>query len=153
MRKMMFLMLGFIGASVSGFAQSALADNLVFGDSKSTLSDGEQIAYFANGNKKMTYNVVAGQISGAVSFNYEDGAIKETGMMSKGMKNGTWEKFNQEGKKISVASFNNDQKDGTWQIWDDNGTLRYQMQYNNGKKTGTWKIWDESGKLTEEKSY
>ncbi len=154
MKKVALLVLGFIGAlTTSSFAQSAMADNLVFGESKAAVSDGEKIAYFANGNKKMTYNVAAGQVTGLVTFNYENGAVKETGMMTKGMKNGTWEKFNQSGKKISIASFKNDQKDGVWQIWDDNGILRYQMQYDNGKKTGLWKIYDDKGTLVEEKTY
>ncbi|MFN3530396.1 MAG: toxin-antitoxin system YwqK family antitoxin [Bacteroidia bacterium] len=69
-----------------------------------------------------------------------------------GKKHGSWSNYDENGKLISTAHFNNGNKDGEWLVWDNQGNLRYKLTYKNGEAVGEWAMYDEHGKVKERKA-
>lgn len=92
-------------------------------------------------------------ITGKVIYTYQDGAVRETGFITKGKRNGAWMKWNETGHKIAEANYSVGKKDGKWIIWDDKGTKRYEMFYKNGERVNTWTIWNEDSSVQSSRQY
>jgi antitoxin component YwqK of YwqJK toxin-antitoxin module len=85
---------------------------------------------------------------------YENGKLKEIGLVSEGKRVGKWIYYSKNGIKLVECCFNDlGQKHGKWLIWDINSQLRAQMLYKNGIRKGKWEIYDEHGKLTIRRYY
>lgn len=61
-------------------------------------------------------------------------------------KTGLWESYNENGIKISEASFKNNKKHGFWKFWDtNNGKLTMVMEYKNGKRIKAFMYNEKEG--------
>ncbi|MGD2034886.1 MAG: DUF3352 domain-containing protein [Bacteroidales bacterium] len=54
---------------------------------------------------------------------YEDGAIKFSIDLKRGIKHGTYKEFHENGELKVKGKYRNDWKDGTWELYDDEGNL------------------------------
>ena len=117
-----------------------------------TAENDKMVAYYDNGAVKSSVTTAENNTIAKVDY-FDNGIVKEEGMLLNGKKEGKWMMYNADGSSASEAYFSNGEKNRAWKVWDANGKLRYEMFYIDGEKTGTWKIYDESGKLTQEKKY
>jgi antitoxin component YwqK of YwqJK toxin-antitoxin module len=60
----------------------------------------------------------------------------------------TLTKYNENGKIILIASYNNGIVDGAFKKFYENGILMEEGEYKMMKKVGLWKYYDETGNLT-----
>ena len=85
---------------------------------------------------------------------YENGELKEIGLVTEGKRVGRWIFYSEKGIKLAQCCFNNiGQKHGEWLIYDNNSKLRANMIYKNGIRKGKWEVYDEHGKLTIRRYY
>jgi antitoxin component YwqK of YwqJK toxin-antitoxin module len=112
-----------------------------------------------------------------------NGQYQSKGMIAKGLKEGTWNYWHENGDKkpdiyyvngektkkkfndmaISkvydngqaewTRSWKNDKEDGKWSEWYENGQLKLEGTYIEGKKVGKWSEWYENGQLFRERNY
>ena len=85
---------------------------------------------------------------------YENGKLKEIGLVSEGKRVGKWVFYSEKGIILAQCCFNKlGQKHGVWLVWDNNYKLRAKMIYKNGIRKGKWEVYDEHGKLTIRRYY
>ena len=85
---------------------------------------------------------------------YENGELKEIGLVIEGKRVGKWIFYSEKGIKLAQCCFNNlGQKHGVWLVWDNNSKLRAKMIYKNGIRKGKWEVYNEHGKLTIRRYY
>jgi antitoxin component YwqK of YwqJK toxin-antitoxin module len=95
----------------------------------------------------------SGAYSGLIASYHENGSIEESGELEKGVKVGTWVKYDDAGNKVGEIQYRNGLKHGVWRVWSSDGSLRVKLMYDRGKRVGTWQFFDEEGNLIKEKSY
>ena len=125
--------------------------------------DGNQVVSQDNTGNRIAYNINSpsssytvddeGRISGQYVKRFDNGQLKEFGVLDNGERNGIWMTWTDNGVKTSEAHYLQGKKNGVWYIWDKNGNIRYEMHYKDGNKVGTWKMWDANGNLVSQKSY
>ncbi|AOW22077.1 hypothetical protein LPB138_10125 [Urechidicola croceus] len=84
---------------------------------------------FAQVSVEPTYEKQGDIVS--VTTYYEDGSVKEQGFYKDKKLHGEWSKFNRNGDKIILASYDNGRKVGTW-MYVNNGVLT-QVDYQENK--------------------
>ena len=85
---------------------------------------------------------------------YENGKLKEIGLINEGKRVGKWIYYSKNGIILAECCFNNfGQKHGKWLIYDNNSKLRAKMIYKNGIRKGKWEVYDDHGKLTIRRYY
>lgn len=66
---------------------------------------------------------------------YENGNVEEIQFYSLDKERvGTWIRYSDIGKLVSVANFKRDKKDGEWKMFDENGKMITYIHYINGKR-------------------
>ena len=73
--------------------------------------------------------------------------LKETGNLKKGLKEGIWETFYENGKLETVGNYTDGEKKGEWKVYFDNGQLAGVGNYTstNFPTPGTWKFYTKEG--------
>ncbi len=94
-----------------------------------------------------------GSFTGNIVAYHPDGEIRETGVLKKGTKVGTWYSYDKNGNKVSKGFFKGGLKHGDWKIWDGDGNLRIEMSFDEGKRMGEWIFYDAEGKVLQSKTY
>lgn len=85
---------------------------------------------------------------------YPNGQIKLEGKLdSKGLKNGKWTSYFENGQKNSESVFKNGVNHGASMVWYPNGNVRYFGDYHNGERTGDWVFYNEKGEVIKTDSY
>lgn len=88
-----------------------------------------------------------GQLDG-LNVVFSNGKLREIGHWEKGLQNGLFESWTQEGILIDHGLFKDGQRDGeTIQYWADSGKLKIKANYRNGKLNGLVEQYYPSGKL------
>jgi len=81
---------------------------------------------------------------------YGNGAIKIKGLLVKGLRQGLWESFYENGVKWSESNYLFGIREGAYKIFYSNGKLKIHGAYKNEKKTGIWYFYNEEGKFEKE---
>ncbi len=84
---------------------------------------------------------------------YEDLALRATGRLVKGARDGYWVFYYPNGIKQAEATYSNGVENGIHSVYRENGIPYYRGPYSNGKRTGTWKIYDAEGNLSGTKNF
>lgn len=153
--KTLFLFISLL-LSVLTFSQT---DKLVVKDGlfysiNGEVADGKYTLTYPNGSIESVFELLNGKYHGKVSYFYLNGNIKEIGNFVRGERSGVWERWDENGKKIAEASYNElGQKDGKWFIWDSNGNKILSFEYKNGLPVGSWLSYDDNGNIINRKEY
>lgn len=91
--------------------------------------------------------------SASVQFFNIDGNLKSNGYMIGKNREGKWEYFFSNGKKLSEEFYANGKLDGVLKNYYNNGKLTEETYYKNGLKNGISKKYTENGILIEETTY
>jgi antitoxin component YwqK of YwqJK toxin-antitoxin module len=105
--------------------------------------------------------------SGSVFDFHENGTEKLNGRYRKGLKNGKWKWWNEDGGLDSTGSYRNGLMHGQWKFYFSNGNLRGKGQYRDGDggnpselsgiplngRYGKWTFWYENGQKRYERTY
>ncbi len=70
---------------------------------------------------------------------------KQRGKIVKGIREGTWVSYWDNGQLDYRGNYKNDKKEGTWVSYWDNGQLWDKGNIKNGKKEGRWVFYDSGG--------
>lgn len=84
---------------------------------------------------------------------YEKGNLWIEGPSKGTKRHGDWKAYNEEGKLISIGTFENDVKTGKKIVWHDNGQKYYEGQLDSGERVGLWKFYNMKGDLIKEIDY
>ncbi len=115
---------------------------------------GEWKYYHKNSDQLMTlenYNTL-GDLNGARTVFYENGAKAETLNYVNGKLEGKSNYYSLEGTLVKSYHYENDQLHGPSKHYDGSGELVLEGDYKRGKKTGIWKYYN-NGKLIDEKDF
>ena len=105
--------------------------------------------------------------TGKVLDFYENGQKKFDGNYRKGLMNGEWTyyhengKFHAQGRFIDGDGSNSSEssgipfngRTGRWSFWYENGKKKSEGTYNDGEIDGKWTEWFENGQLSEEETF
>ena len=105
--------------------------------------------------------------SGSVFDFHENGTEKLNGRYRKGLKNGKWKWWNEDGGLDSTGSYRNGLMYGQWKFYFSNGNLRGKVQYRDGDggnpselsgiplngRYGKWTLWYENGQKWNEVTF
>ncbi len=92
------------------------------------------VAYY-KGDEEMRYQ-----------FN-ENYTLNAKGMVKNGLKEGRWEFYYANGQKMLEATFNKGIENGAYNSYRDNGIPYFRGFYINGQRANVWEIYDEKGNL------
>jgi antitoxin component YwqK of YwqJK toxin-antitoxin module len=84
---------------------------------------------------------------------YKNGAVKMSGMMKAGKRDGLWKSWYDTGVPWSETTFKDGVKNGPTTTWYENGKMRYKGFYTNDTESGMWTYWGEDGKQQSSKDY
>jgi len=83
---------------------------------------------------------------------YDNGKIYETGYINdKGLKDGSWIGYYEDGSVWAKAAYYNGLKDGIWRVYKPDGELYSEVEYRRGKKL-CGRLY-ENGKVVEKKIF
>ncbi len=84
----------------------------------------------------------------ATAYIFEKGFITGQGVVDeKGLKQGYWKEFYNDGKLKAEGNYKDNIKNGEWKFYTENEKLKQQGKFNkNGFQTGAWKWFYEDGK-------
>lgn len=81
-------------------------------------------------------------------------AVKMQGPQDeKGIRNGRWKFFAENGVEMSMTEYKNGLKEGFTFVRFPNGAMRYNGEYHEDKQAGIWRYYDEQGKVIQEIDY
>ncbi len=92
--------------------------------------------------EKPTYKKVGDLVQ--VTYYYTNGVVKETGFFKANKLTGTWERFDEKGKKVAIAHYTDGRKTGKWFLWKNNSLK--EINYNNNALVSV-QTWKEDAKL------
>jgi len=72
---------------------------------------------------------------------------KQQGSFKKGIKDGAWVGYHNNGQLWNQGNYKNGVKEGAWVYYYENGQLEYKSNFKNGKKEGTWIRYWENGQI------
>jgi antitoxin component YwqK of YwqJK toxin-antitoxin module len=79
----------------------------------------------------------------AVCKRFEDGSLKETGLLKDGKLHGRWVQYSESGEAVVVAYYNEGKKTGNWLFLDNsNGEIKELEFVNNKVKTRRTFVFD-----------
>lgn len=81
---------------------------------------------------------------------YPNGIIKIKGDLVKGLRQGLWESYYENGVKWSESNYLFGLRNGTYKIFYPNGRLKIHGAYKNEKKSGIWYFYNEKGEFEKE---
>ncbi|HSD63478.1 MAG TPA: hypothetical protein VLB50_06750 [Ignavibacteriaceae bacterium] len=103
--------------------------------------------------QKVEYDVVKGIKDGNFNVFSEQGIKVISGEMRNNKNEGLWQYFYPGGQLESQGYFKNDNLNYKWYWYFPDGKLKTTGEYLNGKKYGKWTDYDESGKVISEEVY
>lgn len=73
------------------------------------------------------------------TYYFENGKVQQEGFFKNGKLEGIWTSFDENGNKLSVATYANGEKIGKWLFW--NGNKLNKVEYSNSRiaSVKTWK--------------
>lgn len=81
---------------------------------------------------------------------YPNGSIKIKGDLVKGLRQGLWESFFENGVKWSESTYLFGVREGAYKIFYPNGKLKIHGAYKNEIKSGIWYFYNENGQFEKE---
>ena len=94
-----------------------------------------------------------GKLNGNYTAYFKNGNIRRKGEYSKGMYNGKWEQWTEEGKKLYEVHYKNDTLCGSFAVWYPTGVLKQKGIYARNSKSGVWTEYDEAGMIIKRMNY
>jgi len=91
--------------------------------------------------------VVKGVPDGLWTGWYENGQKGFEGTFRNGLVNGKYTQWYNNGQKEGEGTFLNGRENGLWTYWYENGQKMEEGTYKDGKKDGLWTEWDENGQV------
>ena len=91
--------------------------------------------------------------SGPCIGKYSNGQKQYEGNFKKGVHDGKWFEYDQDGLKIFEANYKDGLFNGTGTFFYPYGQIKEQGSYKNGRKIGKWIEWDAYGKSSKERVY
>lgn len=73
------------------------------------------------------------QVVDKLTYFFKDGKIKAEGISIKGLMQGEWKFYRENGQLWQVGNFKNDMKNGTWLRYDKNDKLEYEETFKDNK--------------------
>jgi antitoxin component YwqK of YwqJK toxin-antitoxin module len=117
------------------------------------LFEGEWKYYHANSKEIMTLeNYKDGKLEGIRSVFYPNTKIAEETHYQKGIKEGPYKKYTENGILLEETVYKKGEFDGITTYKDPNDKIVAKGLYKNGLKVGIWQFF-ENGKLTSEENY
>jgi uncharacterized protein len=114
----------------------------VVGSYKNGVPEGIRREYDANGKITDSYIFEKGVIMG-------EGIVDE-----KGLKQGFWKEFFDNGKLRAEGNYKDNTKTGDWKFYTENEKLKQNGKFNkNGFQTGEWKWFHENGQLQKTENF
>lgn len=112
-----------------------------------TYSDGNRTGvwqtWYRNGQKQSDANFKNDTLSGVFVSYFENGNKESQGSFNRGKEMGPWSVWNQSGKVIGRANFNQKGKlEGLQESWDDLGNKEREENYVSGLREGICKQWN-----------
>lgn len=77
----------------------------------------------------------------------ENYTINTRGIVKNGLKEGRWEFFYANGQKMLEANYSKGVENGAYNSYRDNGAPYFRGFYINGKRANVWEFYDEAGNL------
>jgi antitoxin component YwqK of YwqJK toxin-antitoxin module len=94
-----------------------------------------------------------GKLNGTLISYYKNGNINRKGEFVKGLYNGKWEQWDENGEKMYEVHYKNDTLCGNFMIWYPTGVLKQKGIYAENSKCGLWTEYDEAGMIIKKKNY
>ncbi len=138
-------------------------------------NDGYYEYFYENGEKSMEGYVERQQQSGPWKFYFESGEIKEKGIFRKGIRDGAWVGYYEDGLKAWETDYTEgigERKDfypggkikaqgkvkgkrkiGHWQYFDTSGTMQAEGNFSNDKRNGEWIFYHANGEIASRGTY
>ena len=79
------------------------------------------------------------------TYYFENGKVQQEGFFKNGKLEGTWTSFDDNGNKMSVATYTNGEKTGKWLFW--NGNKLNEVEYSNSRVASV-KTWKQDALVT-----
>ncbi|HXB40917.1 MAG TPA: tetratricopeptide repeat protein [Bacteroidia bacterium] len=114
---------------------------------------GKVLAYFANGQKSIEYEMQNGYTHGKKTEYFTNGKIKKDENYYYGQENGALKAYYANGNLKSETNYVIGEKHGPSKQYYENGKVKQEGYYTNGHKFGVWKYYDNAGKLTKSVKY
>ena len=83
---------------------------------------------------------------------FNNGTIEET-KYKKGNKNGTFKRWNKDGKLMSSGFHKEGLEDGIFKRWNEDGKQIFEGLHKEGKPFGIWKFWYDNGQIQLERRW
>lgn len=162
MRKLLALMMVLISGSTiaqkipsNGFDKIRIADGdkVIQAELKDVESDpditNDRFYYWASGNSiHATQGGFSGRLlNGKYSEYYPSKSLKQQGLFKKGLKDGIWKLWNDNGKLVELYTWDSGIKSGKFSLFDDQGNLKQSGSYKNNLLNGKAISFD-NGKST-----
>ncbi|MCK5855964.1 MAG: hypothetical protein KAG64_00650 [Bacteroidales bacterium] len=88
-----------------------------------------------------------------VSHFYKNSQLQMQGNISGGVRNGEWNAWDDQGRKLSTGNYIDGIENGLWTVWFPNGQKRYEGLFKDGKRQGLWVFFDDKGIKLKEIEY
>ena len=115
--------------------------------------DGENDAWYPNGNQRIASCYKDGKLDGEVKSYFENGKLQSQGRFVEGKRDGRHLEFNEKGEKIADIEFKMDVPSGKWMTWFEGGKQKQDISYVDGKKSGLCKQFAANGQILLEANY
>jgi antitoxin component YwqK of YwqJK toxin-antitoxin module len=103
--------------------------------------------------QKVEYDVVKGIKEGDFNVFSENGIKIISGEIKNNMNDGLWQYFYPNGQLESRGYFRNDKVSDEWVWYFPDGKIKAIGHYVNGKKDGKWTIYSQSGRILSDKIF
>jgi antitoxin component YwqK of YwqJK toxin-antitoxin module/Tfp pilus assembly protein PilF len=114
---------------------------------------GKIVAYYANGQKSIEFELQSGIIIGKRIAYFPNGKLRYEENYLGGSQDGMQKNYYSNGNLKSEENYVIDEKNGAVKYYYENGKLKESGKYLNGAKFGDWKYYDATGKLTKTVRY
>ncbi len=117
-----------------------------------TACDSVVVTAFSSEMFPTTIGYYSGDTVYAYEF-YEDIALRGTGRLVNGARDGYWVFYYPNGIKQAEATYLDGIENGMHSVYRENGVPYYRGLYIDGKRSGTWEIYDAEGNLSATKNF
>ncbi|MFL5810969.1 MAG: toxin-antitoxin system YwqK family antitoxin [Flavisolibacter sp.] len=115
--------------------------------------EGEFKFFYPDGNIAKTGNYKNGQIEGAATIYYQNGAVFGLQTYTEGKKEGLQKYYFPTGKKKSMVNYVAGKMNGKSETYYENGNIQESMEYTADSADGNYRYYYSSGQLWTEKTY
>ena len=111
---------------------------------------GTVIGHFANKQKRIESQYLAGQLHGTVTTWYDNGQKQSLSRYAKGQLHGLRETWHRTGQSATATPYATGQRQGAHREWDVKGKLRVETPYLKGELHGLARAWHANGRIARE---